>query len=66
MDAQEIESHKAKIDRMTQEDMCRMWRFTPSGHPYFSHDSPLCDYFQAKFNELGGFTPEISKRIGLG
>jgi hypothetical protein len=61
MDDREIAEHKAKIDNMTQVDMARLWRFAPSGHPYFIRDNKLSEYFASKFN---GFTPEISKEIG--
>ena len=66
MSQEAIETHKATIDQMNQEDMCRLWRFAPSGHPYFITGTPLTDYFRARFDELGGFIPEISKRIRLG
>lgn len=58
----QIEGWKRKIDTMSQEDMARLWRFSEAGHPIFVSGSELFAYFTAKFN---GFTPEISKRIGL-
>jgi hypothetical protein len=57
----QIAEWKKKIDAMTQVDMARLWRFSPSGHPIFVNDSELYKYFEARFK---GFTPEISKRIG--
>ena len=57
----EIEEWKKKIDGMSQEDMARLWRFAPSGHPVFVTGSDLFEYFQSRFK---GFTPEISKKIG--
>ena len=58
----DIEKMKRDIDVMTQEDMARLWRFAPAGHPYFRNDLPeVYDYFKARFT---GFTPEISKKIG--
>jgi hypothetical protein len=59
-----LEDEKKKIDMMTQEEMARLWRFTPPGHPYFHHDE-LGDYFKKSFREKGFFTPEISKKIEL-
>lgn len=53
---------KAKIDRMPHEEMCRLWRFAPVGHPYLQ--GVVGDYFSQRLKELGGFTSEISKRIG--
>ena len=50
------------INKMGQEEMARLWRFAPSGHPYFDRTLPYYEYFQARFE---GFTPEISKSIGL-
>ena len=53
-----------KIDNMTQEEMARLYRFAPSGHKYFNRNLPYAEYFIKRFKELGGMTPEISKRIG--
>lgn len=61
---EEIKQMKKEIDKMNQEDMASLWRFAPSGHPYFRGDLPLFEYFNKRFKELGGFTPEISKKIG--
>ena len=55
---------KAEIDNMGREDMARLWRFAPSGSVYFTGNAG--DYFNKRFKELGGFSPKISKRIGLG
>ena len=64
MEEKEIEEHKRRIDGMSRIDMARLWRFAPSGHTYFRNDLPLSEYFNARFNKLGGFTPGISKEIG--
>lgn len=55
---------KKKIDAMTREEMCRLWRFAPSGHPCFLTGTSVTDYFKERFDSLGGFSPGISKRIG--
>jgi hypothetical protein len=60
---EEIEAMKKGIDGMSQEDMASLWRFAPSGHPYFRSDLPLFEHFQKRFK---GFTPELSKKIGWG
>jgi len=52
------------INNMTQMQMASLWRFAPSGHPYFDKTKPFYRVFEKRFNELGGFTPEISKAIG--
>ena len=55
-----------KIKAMSQYDMCALWRFAPIGHPYFDSTKPYHEIFRKRlFEELGGFTPEISKSIGL-
>jgi hypothetical protein len=54
------------IKSMSQVDMARLWRFAPSGHPYFDRSNPLSDIFEKRFRELGFFSPDISKRIGWG
>ena len=61
MTEEQIEEWKRKIDAMSQEDMARLWRFSPSGHPVFDNSLPIYAYFETKFK---GFTPELSKRIG--
>jgi len=55
-----------KINAMSQEQMASLWRFAPTGHPYFNATLPYYEIFKARFAELGGMTPEISKRIGWG
>lgn len=51
----------AKIEKMSHEEMARLWRFEPVGSPYFLGE--VGKAFQKKFDSLGGFTPEISKKI---
>lgn len=58
---EEVKKHKEAIDVMTQEEMARLWRFAPAGHPYFDNKLPLYDYFITRFK---GFNPELSKKIG--
>jgi len=64
MTEQKIQEWKDKIDEMSQIQMASMWRFSPSGHVFFDSTLPLFDYFKARFDSLGGFTPSISKQIG--
>lgn len=54
------EEDKNVIDRMSQYQMAQQIRFAPVG---FAHGD-LGDYFMARFKELGGMTPEISKQLG--
>ena len=53
---------KKQIDGMTQEQLCRKWRFAPLGDPLLTGDTG--DYYAKVLKEKGGFTPEISKRLG--
>lgn len=53
---------KAEIDAMTREEMCRVWRFAPVGDPRLQSEAG--DYFAKRLGDLGGFSPEISKKIG--
>ena len=56
----------AKINAMTHEEMCYLWRFSPTGHPYFDTTKPYAEVFEERlFKHFGGFTPEISKKMGL-
>lgn len=64
MTTQEMIKAKEDIDKMSQMDMARLWRFAPSDHPYFDSTNGVYEYFEKKFKEKGGFTPEISKAIG--
>jgi hypothetical protein len=66
MTDEEIQKHKDDIDKMDREAMCRLWRFAPPGHPYFVTGTEVYEHFDKRFKELGGFSPEISKKIGLG
>ena len=66
MNEEQIEKAKKEIDNMTHEEMARLRRFAPAGHPYFRLDLPLAEYFSKRFKELGGMTPGISKKIGWG
>jgi hypothetical protein len=56
-----IEDDKKEIDEMSQEEMCRLWRFAPTGYRLFIGE--LGFYFEKKLREKGGFTPEISRKL---
>lgn len=60
----EIQEEFAKIDKMTQIEMASLRRFAPAGHKYFDRRLPFSEYFEKRFKELGGMTPEISREIG--
>ena len=53
---------KSRIDSMNQYQLCKAWRFAPVGDPLFIGETG--EYFIKVLNEKGGFTPEISKRLG--
>jgi len=56
-----------KINQMSHSEMCSLWRFAPSGHPYMDSSGPYAEIFRKRlFEHFGGFTPEISKAIGWG
>lgn len=53
-----------KINKMGHYEMCYLWRFAPSGHPYFDDNLPYAEIFKKRlFKHFGGFTPEISKSL---
>lgn len=56
------EDTKQRIDNMDREEMARHWRHAPIGDPLFFGEAG--EYFEKRFRELGGFSPEISKKIG--
>jgi len=64
MTEEEIQKWKDKIDKMTRVEMARLWRFAPAGHPIFNKQFPLYEYFKARYDNLGGMSPAISKQIG--
>ncbi len=53
------------IEQMTHEDLCRYWRFG-SSHPLLTNlDLEAQELIRKRlFNGFGGFTPELSKKIG--
>lgn len=53
-----------KINSLSHFGMAKLWRFAPSGHPYFDKRLPYWEMFKKRFEELGGMTPEISKELG--
>lgn len=54
---------KARIAAMGREELCRKWRSAPLGDPFWQGEAGK--YAQDRlFRVLGGFTPEISKKIG--
>lgn len=58
---------KEEVDSLSHEEMCRLFRFTRAGEDeekYFDSDLPYWVHFEKRFKELGGFSPEISKKIG--
>ncbi len=53
-----------KINNMCHEEMCKLWKYAPTGHIYFDSTKPYVKIFEDRlFNHFGGFTPELSKRI---
>ncbi|MGB0925475.1 MAG: hypothetical protein ACPGTS_02080 [Minisyncoccia bacterium] len=65
MTKQKIETHKKDIESLSQSQMAHLIRFAPIGHPYFNMAySDIYKTFEARFNKLGGMSPEISKSIG--
>lgn len=54
-----------KINKMSRYEMCELWRNAPIGHIYFDVTLPYFKIFKNRFNNLGGFSPEISKKIGF-
>ena len=53
-----------EINEMSQEEMARLWRFAPAGHPYFDMSQPFYKVFERRFEKLGGMTAKISKSLG--
>lgn len=62
---QQIEDYKTEIDALSHIEIARMIRFSPSGPPFFDNRYPLYDYLMDRFKSLGGWSPAISKEVGL-
>jgi hypothetical protein len=58
-----LDSAFEDIYSMSQLEMAKMSRFSPTGHKYFDKTKPYWEIFKARFEKLGGFTSEISKEI---
>jgi len=58
-----LEKYHQQIDAMDQLQMAARWRFAPVGDIIFSTPE-LAEHFEKRFKELGGMTPEISKKLG--
>lgn len=56
------EALKARIDAMSQMELCRVWRHAPTGDERLQGEAGK--YFKERLDALGGFTPAISKAIG--
>lgn len=57
------DEQKAEIDSMSRYDMCSYWRFAKTGAPLIM--GACGEHFKKRlFDELGGFSPEISKSLG--
>jgi hypothetical protein len=62
---EEVAEILMKISSMSRLEMCRIWRFSESGNIYTDATLPFFEPFKKRlFNELGGFSTEISKELG--
>ena len=52
---------KQQIDKMSQYELCKKWRFAKLGEPLFQGDAG--EYFSKKLKEKGGFISDISKSL---
>lgn len=61
----DIEDLKKEIDMLSHEELCRHWRFGSGKPEWFDNTNPISQYFYDRlFKHFGGFTSEISKKIG--
>ena len=58
--------YKIEIDALSHEQMCRHWRFGTGKPEWFDNRCEESKYFHDRlFVHFGGFTTEISKKIGF-
>ena len=66
MSEKEIHEAIMHVKSMSQVELARLWRFAPTGHPYFDNSLPIFPVFKERFfDHFGGFTPEINKLLGI-
>ena len=53
-----------EVEKADREQICRWYRYLPS--PITEEEMKIMDRIAERLQEVGGFTPEISKRIGWG
>ena len=53
-----------EVEKADSEQICRWWRFLRS--PETDEEVEIMNRIAERFDEVGGFTPERSKRIGWG
>lgn len=64
---EQIEKASKEIENMGHEEMCHIWRFAPQGSEIYFQGALFPegkDFKTRLYDHFGGFTPEISKRIG--
>ena len=60
----EIQIEIDKINKLSQYEMCHLWRFSHPGHPYFDRSSKLFGIFHKRLKQLGVFILQNSKYLG--
>ena len=55
----------AEVEAADREHICKWWRLLPSQITR-GEQAKIIARIAERFDEMGGFTPEISKRIGWG
>ena len=60
----DYQQHVDTINSMDAEQIGRLMRFAPIGHPYMDGTLPYWKLLNDRFKELGGWNPALSKHIG--
>jgi len=53
----------AEVDKASRDELAKWYRFLPSGGT--GEQQRVQDRIAERFKELGGMTPELSKKIGF-
>jgi len=61
---EEIEKMKEEIKALSDEEVIKVYKFAPIGHPYFRRDLPLFEIFSERLDKVRNFCSQGGKDNG--